>query len=179
MTDSILIRFIRKNGSENNDDTVRIERVGTNQYRLGYTYGEYKNKKAPTYIDLNGNDVFRWMRFVIGLLEKDNDPFDSVQMDWPFMPSVVFNIDKLGGVYHPLLDALEFYLDHPTPSLLKEEQEEVEQDYDYEYDYNYENNQRPTSPVSPIPSSNSRRHLFFDDDGCAYEKSYVNGYAGC
>ena len=170
--DSILIRFIRKDGSENKDDMVRIERVGTNQYRLGYTYGEYKNKKAPTCIELNGNDVFRWMRFVIGLLEKDNDPFESVQLDWPFMPSVMFDINKLGSVYHPLLDALEFYLDHPTPFLLKKEQElEEEQEEDYDYnEYNYETNQRPVSPVSPVPSSNSRRHLFFDDDGCAYER---------
>jgi len=158
---SILIRFIRKDASASKDDKVTIDRVGTNQYKLGYTYGEYKTKKEPTYIELNGNDVFRWMRFVIGLLEKDNDPFESVQLDWPFMPSVVFNIDKLGGVYHPLLDALEFYLDHPTPHLLKKEQEE-EQEEEEEYDYDY----RPTSPISPVPS---RRHLFFDDDGCAYE----------
>ena len=167
---SILIRFIRKDS--NKDDKVTIDRVGTNQYRLGYTYGEYKNKKEPTYIDLNGSDVFRWMRFVIGLLEKDNDPFESVQLDWPFMPSVVFNVDKLGGVYHPLLDALEFYLDHPTPSSLQEKEEEQEEDYDYtlnEYD-NYDYDYRPTSPISPIPSSNSRRHLFFDYDGCAYER---------
>jgi len=168
MTNSILIRFIRKDKDSDKDDMVKIERVGTNQYRLGYTYGEAKNKKVPTYIDLNGSDVFRWMRFVIGLLEKDNDPFESVQLDWPFMPSVVFNIDKLGGVYHPLLDALEFYLDHPTPSLHQEKDQEEdmldEEEYDYDCDY------RPTSPVSPIPSSNSRRHLFFDDAGCAYER---------
>jgi hypothetical protein len=155
---------------------VTIDRVGTNQYRLGYTYGEYTYQKAPTYIYLNGGDVFRWMRFVIGLLEKDNDPFESVQLDWSFMPSVMFNVDKLGDVYHSLLDALEFYLDHPTPSLLKKEQEENQEEEDmldeddYDYDYNYENNQRPASPVSPVPSSNSRRHLFFDDDGCAYER---------
>ena len=50
------------------------------------------------------------------------------------------------------------------------EEEEDEEEYDYECDY------RPTSPVSPIPSSTSRRHLFFDDDGYTYEKNYVNGY---
>ena len=174
-TGSILIRLIRKDKDADKDDTVKIERVGTNQYRLGYTYGEYKNKKEPTYIELNDRDVFRWMRFVIGLLEKDNDPFESVQLDWHFMPSVIFNIDKLGGVYHPLLDALEFYLDHPTFSQ-QEKKEQQQQDVLDEEEYDYECDYRPTSPVSPIPSSTSRRHLFFDDDGYTYEKNYVNGY---
>jgi hypothetical protein len=162
--DSILIRFIRKDS--NKDDTVKINRVGTNQYRLGYTYGDSKKKNEPTYVELNGSDVFRWMRFVIGLLEKDNDPFESVQLDWSFMPSVMFNIDTLGSVYHSLLDALEFYLDHPTPSL-QEKEEEQEEDYDYTpNEYNtYDHDYRPTSPISPVPSSNSRRHIFFDDDG--------------
>ena len=154
----ITLRFIRKDALAKTDDMVYISRYAPNQYCLSYTYGDTKNK-TPHQLVLTDKAVFRWMRTTIGILEKDADPFDMVQLDTPFMPSVVFNVDELGDAYHPLLDALEFHLDNwPTPPVLNPE----EDDGDY---YQEEEEEDAMPPLVPISSSyHGRQHLFLDED---------------
>ena len=114
---SIRIRFIRANGSAKNDDNVVICRLGARQFNLSYTYGESATKN-PHHVVLTDSSVFRWMRNLIGILEKDVDPFEYIQMDLPFMPSVLFDAAKLGDAYHAMLSALEFHLDNwPTVAI--------------------------------------------------------------
>ena len=161
------VRFIRKESSEKTDDMVVIQPLSKNQYSLTYTYGDTKAKDPHT-LTLSDRDVFRWMRHTINLLEKDTDPFEGFQVDFPFMPSVYFTIDALTSAYHSILDALEFHLDN-WPSVTNEN------DLDYDnYDY-YINNETeeddytdmpPLVDVNQISSNNITerrgRHLFFD-----------------
>jgi len=123
----ITIRFIRS-GEDNalNDDKVTIQRVNQTHYDLEYTYGALETKRTHN-VTLPDQAVFRWMRHTIALLEKDEDPFDLVQMDLPFMPSVLYDASRMGDVYHRMLDALEFHLDNwpslPCPNPEEEEEE--------------------------------------------------------
>jgi len=155
---SINIRFIRTNGSPKNDDKVIISRLPysqDNRFNLSYTYGD-TNVKTPHQVVLAPDAVFRWMRNIIGLLEKDSDPFESVQLDLPFMPSVLFDVPKLSDAYHPLLDAIEFHLDNwPATTFLPPSPiEEEEEEYD------------DMPPLIPLRTNttNSRHHLFLDED---------------
>lgn len=153
----ILIRFIRPGGSANSDDKVVITRLGPNQFNLSYTYGDVKSK-TPHNLVLTDRAVFRWMRTTIGILEKDADPFSMVQLDTPFMPSVVFDAGKLGDAYHSLLNALEFHLDNwPVPPVLEDYEDE---DEDEEEEEGYED---MPSLVNIAHSQRGHQHLFLDE----------------
>ena len=162
---TICVRFIRKNSSSKNDDMVVIRRLGMNQFNLSYTYGDTKTKNTHKLV-LTDKAVFRWMRNTINLLEKDNDPFDSVQVDFPFMPSVLFDVAKLDNAYNSLLDAVEFHLDN-WPSPLPEARaapvtlnQELEEDvYDEEADYA----DMPPLVPSPIAHNNSNYNAYIDN----------------
>lgn len=153
-SNNILIRFIRDRSSSKSDDTAKIERVGTSQYKLTYTYGEWKNK-LPLQLMLTDRAVFRWMRNTINLLERDSAPFETVQLDFPFMPSVLIEIKDLGSAYHSILDAVEFHLDNWDYEV---------SDYNYDYDtngYSYNPKEHSMSSVRP---SGSTHHIFMDED---------------
>lgn len=154
---TMILRFIRKNATAKNDDVVYIAPLGAKQFNLSYTYGDTKNKKAHQLV-LTDKAVFRWLRATIGMLEKDADPFELVQLDLPFMPSVVFNATKLGEAYHSLLDAVEFHLDNwPTPDDLNDAFLE-------EYDEEYADMPPLTPAAFAVPASRGRHHLFLDED---------------
>ena len=158
---TIRVRFIRKNSLSKNDDIVVIRRLGMNQFNLSYTYGD-TNARNTHKLVLTDKAVFRWMRSTINLLEKDNDPFDSLQVDFPFMPSAIFDVSKLDNAYNTLLDALEFHLDNwpssavRTPILNPEDDDAMKEEYDEEYA-----DMPPLVPVRP-QSPTPRRHLFLD-----------------
>ena len=114
------MRFIRKNASANTDDTVTITRVTNDKFKLTYTYGDTKFK-LPREMILTDRGVFQWMRSTIRLLENDADPFELVQVDTSFMPSVAISATKLRESYHDILDVLEFHLDN-WPSLDEEDE---------------------------------------------------------
>ena len=179
---NVRVLFIRKNASAKNDDAVIIRRLGANQFNLSYTYGE-SNNKTPHQVVLNDKAVFRWMRNLIGLLEKDNDPFESVQLDLPFMPSVLFDVPKLGDAYHTVLDALEFHLDNwpevraPVLNPEDDEDDDEEEEEDELDEDVYADMPGLVSAPSPIHWNNSqlhidehhrthggRHHLFLDED---------------
>jgi len=162
----ITLRFIRMDSDAKTDDLVHISRYAQGQYCLSYTYGDTKNK-TPYQLVLTDKAVFRWMRTTIGILEKDSDPFGSVQLDTPFMPSVVFNVSELGDAYHPLLDALEFHLDNwPAPAVFSSEDEDEDED-ELDYEEPEEDVYAGMPPLMSMPSPvahRGRQHLFLDED---------------
>jgi len=173
---NLRIRFIRKNGAPKNDDTVVISRLGMNQFILNYTYGDTTAKNTHKLV-LTDKAVFRWMRNTVNLVEKDNDPFDSVQVDFPFMPSVLFDVSKLSDAYHYILDAVEFHLDNWPEEELQAEEEEEEEEEDAEAEEEDEYADMPSLiPSSPIEHTHNfnnnyiynttqvrgRHHLFLD-----------------
>lgn len=176
---TIRLLFIRKNSSSKNDDRVTIRRLGANQFNLSYTYGDLKSKNAHQLV-LTDRAVFRWVRNVIGLLEKDNDPFDSVQVDFPFMPTVLFDVSKLGDAYHAFLDALEFHLDNwpsPPPAAAEDEdegeEEEEEEDMDME-----EDEYADMPPLIPSPIDQNTNYSYFTNDNNIYNNENNNTARG-
>ena len=113
MSSQITIRFIRKGESPNTDAKVVIHNVGENLYSLSFTDGYSEVRRTHSAI-LNDRNLFRWLRITLRLLEHDSDPFESVQMDLPIMPSFMVDIVKVHRAYHTILDMVEFHLDNWT-----------------------------------------------------------------
>ena len=149
MPANILIRFIRKNADLKgvSDDRVVIKNVGDSKFNLSYTYCDNKKKVRNTLV-LSDVQLFKWLRHTIKLVENDAEPFAAIQLDLPFMPSVLFNVDSLDNVYHAILDAFEFHLNNWTV-----ENSDHEQDV---YD-----DLPPLVPASS-PRVRGRHHLFLD-----------------
>jgi hypothetical protein len=106
----INIRFIRQNEKlAKNDDQMRIWSSDGQNFTVSFRSGDTKKSVITT---LSDSAVFRWVRHTIGLLEKDADPFQFVQLDLPLMPSVLIKATDLGESYNRILDALEFHLDN-------------------------------------------------------------------
>jgi len=152
MCNSLFLRFIRTRASSKTDDTVNIKRLGPDQYSLAYTYGEAVSKKAMT-ATLSSDDTFRWLRHTLGLLEVDNDPFESVQMDFPLMPSVLVKITGINDAYDRLLNAVEFHLDNwpvaPAPAYISLNPEENSEEEEEEEDM---------PPLIPMHDNNTIRN---------------------
>ena len=112
----INIRFIRPNEKRaKNDDQMRIWSNDGQTFTVMFKTGDTKKSVITT---LSDAAVFRWVRYTIGLLERDSDPFQSVQLDLPLMPSVLINAKELGSAYNRILDAVEFHLDNwPTVAI--------------------------------------------------------------
>lgn len=106
----INIRFIRQNEKlAKNDDQMRIWSSDGQTFTVSFRSGDTKKTVITT---LSDSAVFRWIRHTIGLLEKDADPFQFVQLDLPLMPSVLIKATDLGESYNRILDAVEFHLDN-------------------------------------------------------------------
>ena len=155
------LRFIRKGASSNTDDTVTIIRVNNDKFKLTYTYGDTKFK-MPREMILTDRGVFQWMRSTMRLLENDADPFELVQVDTPFMPSVVINATRLRDSYHDILDVLEFHLDNWP----------IEHAYSYKDDEDEDEDEYADMPplidanLTPIRQNTvrGRHHLFLDEN---------------
>ena len=160
------MRFIRKDASANTDDTVTITRVTNDKFKLTYTYGDTKFK-LPREMILTDRGVFQWMRSTIRLLENDADPFELVQLDTPFMPSVAISATKLRESYHDILDALEFHLDN-WPSLDNAAEDEYADMPDLVPNTPTHDVNRTVRPnyhtLNYQNVAHGRHHLFLDDD---------------
>ncbi len=143
-TNSILIRFIRKNADTKglSDDRVTVQTLGDNKFKLSYVYCDTKKKQRNSLV-LSDTQMFKWLRHTIALVENDDEPFEAIQMDLPLMPSVLFNVNRLDKVYHTILDAFEFHLNNWTP---------VDEYADMP----------PLEPDTPVQLRRGRHHLFLD-----------------
>lgn len=145
---NIMIRVVRQNGVASNDDMVVINRVGLDRFSLKYTYGD-TTRKTPYYIMLTDRTLLKWVRVLIRLLENDSEPFASVQIDFPIMPSIMVNVNVLDKAYNTILDAMEFHIDNwPT-----------DQAPYTPYSPRQEEELPPLIPISP-PAGEWNRHLF-------------------
>lgn len=110
---NIMIRIVRQNGVDSNDDTVVINHLG-DRFSLKYTYGDTQ-RKTPFYLMLTDRALLKWVRVLIRLLENDSEPFASIQIDFPVMPTIMVNVNELSKAYNTILDAMEFHIDNwPT-----------------------------------------------------------------
>jgi hypothetical protein len=112
-SNTLCIRFIRANQSGETDDRVLIQPISLKLYSLTYIYGE---STSHTYdVILNDSTVFRYIRNLIDLYSSDADPFESLQFDFPLMPSILIRLTDLETAGRAILEAVDFHLDHLTP----------------------------------------------------------------
>lgn len=114
------LRFIRPAaafGSGKTDDVVTIKPLEGGQFTLDYLYRN-AGQRIRTQQTLRASDVFRWARLTLGLLERDAEPFVTLQLDVSGLPTILFEVATLfrekNRGYHALLSALEFFLDNAT-----------------------------------------------------------------
>jgi hypothetical protein len=93
---------------------VLIKTLGDDKFNLTYKYCD-DTRTVRNSMVLSDTQLFKWLRHTVSLLENDDEPFEALQMDLPFMPSVLFSINNLEKVYHAILDAFEFHLNNWAP----------------------------------------------------------------
>jgi len=144
-----MIRIVRQNGTATDDDTVVINRMG-DRFSLKYTYGD-TTRKTPFYLMLDDRALLKWVRVLIRLLENDSEPFASIQIDFPIMPSIMVNVGELAKAYNTILDAMEFHMDN-WPS---------DQAPYTPYSPRQEEELPPLIPISPPAGEWNRNHHLF------------------
>ena len=123
MSESVLnIRLIRSLHSKKEDDVIRITQLDEG-FQLTYRYG-FSNYTKTTLrtIECDARTVIRWLRITLDMLQYDDDPFASIQLDAQLLPSVLILVSRLGNAYDTIIDAVEFQLDNwpedPMPALV-------------------------------------------------------------
>jgi len=111
-SNTLCIRFIRANQSGETDDRVLIRPLSLKLYGLTYIYGESVSQGYD--VVLSDSTVFRYIRNLIDLYSSDADPFESLQFDFPLMPSILIRLTELETTGPSILDAVDFHLDHMT-----------------------------------------------------------------
>jgi len=113
---SITFRFIRTNTSTANDDEVcTVTRTASGEFDLRFKYKDNNDSTLVNSLTAHSDVVQRWVRRAIEMIEVDSDPFSSFQIDFPLLPSILFNVKDVGQHYNAILDAVEFSLDNwPT-----------------------------------------------------------------
>ena len=123
MSESVLnIRLIRALESKKEDDVIRITKLDEG-FQLTFRYG-FSNYAKPTLrtIECDAPTIIRWLRITIDLLQHDDDPFASIQLDAQMLPSVLILVSRLDRAYDIIIDAVEFQLNNwpedPMPALV-------------------------------------------------------------
>ena len=123
MSESVLnIRLIRALESKKEDDVIRITKLDEG-FQLTFRYG-FSNYAKPTLrtIECDARTIIRWLRITIDLLQHDDDPFASIQLDAQMLPSVLILVSRLDRAYDIIIDAVEFQLNNwpedPMPALV-------------------------------------------------------------
>ena len=110
---SISFRFIHtKDAKASEDDLCHVTKSGENSFVLDYSYRNYVNVKCTNTVTVNSDGVLQWTRRVIDMLERDAEPLARMQIDFPMLPSIIFNVNELGQHYNAILDAVEFTVDN-------------------------------------------------------------------
>lgn len=139
----ITIRFLRKDdeSEKNTDDIIQIHKNTESTFRVTFRTPFVANSVTPILRTLelpSAHDVVQYCMSVLTLLLFDSDPFKSVQIDLPFMPSVLIDERDIGCALPAIEGTLTYQLKGLTHSLVT-----------------------PTAPPKA-------KHVFFDDCGRIY-----------
>ncbi len=106
---NILLRLIRKgeNSTSKNDDVITVRRTFSNG-NVSMEYKDARNSSKNTTL-ISENGFLRYLDTLFVLLENDNDPFKSIQLDCPQYPSILFSISDIGrySVQDAIKDAVK------------------------------------------------------------------------
>lgn len=108
----ITIRLLRKppKDSAKKDDIITISKE-EDSYRVRYQ--DKESKTTPRSIELSQDEVIEYFSTMFRMLKEDADPFDSVQVLFPSMPSVLLSLDTFDSYTRNLVyDGLTFTMNH-------------------------------------------------------------------
>jgi hypothetical protein len=118
---SVTFRFINSS-TPGEDELCCIKQSPDGLFNLEYHYKTKKETAATNMVTLTGDDVVQWVQNALEMLERDSEPLSSFQIDFPLLPSIIFNINDIGRHYSAILNAVEFtVVNWPT----KKEKEKV------------------------------------------------------
>lgn len=108
----VMFRLLRKPPQESakKDDIITIQSSGPSSYTI--TYQDKSSKCMARKISLNRQQVFDYLSLVFRMVKEDDDPFDSLQIVYPAMPTVLFSIRRLDSETRNLIyDGLSMTFD--------------------------------------------------------------------
>jgi hypothetical protein len=93
----VMFRFVRKppQHTAKKDDIITIQSSGQDSYTI--TYQDKSSKCMSRKISMSRVQVFEYLSLVFRMVNEDDDPFDSLQIIYPAMPSVLFSISRLNS----------------------------------------------------------------------------------
>ena len=91
---NISIRLVQKDGKEENDDRIVIVYKGEDTYHVYYKDGYNRNGMTHCVV-LTGAELDTYLESLIDLLNLDSDPFRSIQLNIPCMPSIMLSMKSL------------------------------------------------------------------------------------
>ena len=178
MPPSVYFRFIRSSDAKAfEDDTSSVTRIDHDQFQLTFRYKDAQQASIVNKTILDSAGVLQWARRAIDMMEQDVEPFHQFQIDFPLLPSVIFNVNQIADNYHGILDALEFSLDNwpclpevKTPAPAPASAYDEDEDDDMDESESEADSLPPLIPVNsvsrPLTRSQTQsvsRHLFYDE----------------
>ena len=117
----MVLHFIRKNGGPStNDDTITIQpkwrALSTNEdislleYVVSTEFaatGMAGNKPQKNYMRLMGNQLMTYVENLLNLSLLDEEPFESIQVDAPCVPSVLLKLDNVSDAVQSILQIMQ------------------------------------------------------------------------
>ena len=92
------IFIIRDSNTPNRDDKIIIAKKGADSYNFTYTDKMVNNATASMTCvkrQIDGREVITCLRYILNFLVIDNDPFQSIQVLLPGLPSIMLNTNNV------------------------------------------------------------------------------------
>lgn len=105
------IFIIRDSNTPNRDDKIIIAKKGADSYNFTYTDKMVNNATASMTCvkrHIDGREVITSLRYILNFLVIDNDPFQSIQVLLPGLPSIMLNTNNVTAANRDTIyDAME------------------------------------------------------------------------
>jgi hypothetical protein len=92
------ILIIRDTNKPNCDDKIIVAKKGEDSYNFTYTDNMVNNDKASMTClkrQINSREVITSLRYILNFLVIDNEPFQSIQVLLPGLPSIMLNTNNV------------------------------------------------------------------------------------
>jgi hypothetical protein len=92
------ILIIRDTNKPNCDDKIIVAKKGEDSYNFTYTDNMANNDKASMTClkrQINSREVITSLRYILNFLVIDNEPFQSIQVLLPGLPSIMLNTNNV------------------------------------------------------------------------------------
>ena len=174
MSPAIHFRFIRPGHTTDSfrqwDDFCSVTRVSADQFSLRFRFRDASDKVCFNTALMGSNEVCQWVRRALDLLDRDTEPFEQFQVDFPLLPSIMFDVKSIWGHYHSILDATEFSLDNwpgeektPAPPAPAAPAARPQSHSTYHYTNAVDSASSTASSYGVQTRSQARRHAFYDE----------------